>query len=90
MAENLQTELLQAVAHDGGVPDSGELASAMGADHNTLVGTIKSLLAYEMIIAEVRRLRVSCLSWSACASRWLSTRETPPCVRCHRISRTRG
>ena len=55
MAEKLQGELLQAVARDGGVPDSGKLAAVMGVDHNTLVGAIKSLLAYDMIATEVRQ-----------------------------------
>jgi hypothetical protein len=55
MAEKLQGELLHAIARDGGVPDSGELAAAMGVDHNTLVGAIKSLLAYDMIATEVRQ-----------------------------------
>ncbi len=57
MAEKLQAELLQAIDQNGGVPDSGEFASAAGVDHNTLVGAIKSLLAYEMISAEVRYQR---------------------------------
>lgn len=53
MADVLEGQLLQAVSLDGGVTDSGDLAEALGVDHNKLVGTIKSLLAYEMIATEV-------------------------------------
>jgi hypothetical protein len=49
--EDVEQRLLQAL-HDGGaIADSGAWAAAAGADHAAVVGTIKSLLAAEMVTA---------------------------------------
>ena len=58
MAE-LETALLARLHEsDGEIADSDHLAQQLHIDHNALVGTIKSLEAYEMINAEVIWLRV--------------------------------
>jgi phenylalanyl-tRNA synthetase alpha chain len=54
MADQLETALLQALNERGTVADSGDLAKELGVDHMQLVGTIRSLQASEMIVAEVR------------------------------------
>ncbi|CAI7793294.1 unnamed protein product [Closterium sp. NIES-53] len=50
--EGVEERLLRALNEAGEVKDSGEWAANAGVDHAALVGTIKSLLAYEMIVAE--------------------------------------
>lgn len=53
MAVNLEESLLKTINEVGEVKDSGEWAQSLGVDHGTLVGTIKSLIAHEMIVAQV-------------------------------------
>jgi hypothetical protein len=51
---DLETRVLAAVDKDGCIADSGEFAKSIGVDdHNVIVGVIKSLEAYEMIVTEV-------------------------------------
>ncbi|CAI5469712.1 unnamed protein product [Closterium sp. Yama58-4] len=50
--EGAEERLLRALNDLGEIKDSGEWAASAGVDHGALVGTIKSLLAYEMIVAE--------------------------------------
>jgi hypothetical protein len=50
--EDLESKLLRAV-NDGGIADSGKYAESLRIDHQVVVGIIKSLLAYEMVIVEV-------------------------------------
>eukprot|EP00475_Leptophrys_vorax_P035336 TRINITY_DN5810_c0_g1_i4.p1 TRINITY_DN5810_c0_g1~~TRINITY_DN5810_c0_g1_i4.p1 ORF type:complete len:535 (+),score=37.11 TRINITY_DN5810_c0_g1_i4:119-1606(+) len=52
--EGAEERLLQALnaAPDGAIGDSGEWAASADVDHAALVGTIKSLVAHEMIHAE--------------------------------------
>lgn len=53
---DLETHVLAAVDKDGCIADSGEFAKSIGVeDHNVIVGIIKSLEAYEMIVTEVRQ-----------------------------------
>lgn len=49
---DIEHQLLQTINADGEVQDSGRLAASIGADHNAFVGTMKSLLAAEMIVCQ--------------------------------------
>lgn len=53
-AAELESKLLHAIAKDGEITDSGDFASALGVDHLTLVGVIKSLISYDMISSKAR------------------------------------
>lgn len=59
----VEERLLQSLDESSEIADSGEWAANNGVDHAALVGTIKSLLAYEMILAE----DVNHQSWSLSA-----------------------
>jgi hypothetical protein len=45
--------ILRALAKDSVIQDSETFAKGNGTDHKVLVGSIKSLQSYEMIVAEV-------------------------------------
>lgn len=47
---DIEQLMLHALNESGELADSGEFATRIGADHNAVVGTIKSLLAAEMIV----------------------------------------
>ncbi|GLC42042.1 hypothetical protein PLESTB_001061900 [Pleodorina starrii] len=49
---DLESSLLQALNAQEVIADSGELAKSLGVEHIVLVGTIRSLQASEMIVAE--------------------------------------
>ncbi len=49
---SVESLILQTVDKDGVINDSGEFASTSGYDHADVVGCIKSLQSYEMVIAE--------------------------------------
>ena len=55
MAE-LERLLLQEINTTGRVADSAEFATKHQLDHNAVVGQIKSLLAADMVEAQVRRV----------------------------------
>ena len=51
---DIEAKLLQAVHAQGSIADSDEFGKSIGiTDHNVVVGVIKSLEAYEMILPEV-------------------------------------
>lgn len=52
MSDSLESALLRRLV-DGDV-DSEQFAESTGSDHNAVVGVIKSLVAHEMVVAEVR------------------------------------
>lgn len=51
---DIEGKLLLAIHEKGDVKDSGEWASSAQYDHQALVGVIKSLMASELIVVEVR------------------------------------
>ncbi len=53
-ALDIEAKVLQDVHAAGCIADSGDMAKALGIDHNVLVGVIKSLESYDMIATEVR------------------------------------
>lgn len=53
---DLETRVLAALHSDGSIADSGDFANSIGQDHNILVGIIKSLEAYDMIVTQARKL----------------------------------
>lgn len=55
MADNIEQSLLQALAQNGSIADTGAFATQLGVDHLAVVGVMKSLQASEMIVAEVRQ-----------------------------------
>lgn len=58
MAADLDSSLLQAIDDAGCIQDTAAFAEARGMNHLALVGIMKSLIAAEMITAEVSgRLR---------------------------------
>lgn len=68
-AADIEAKLLQTVHADGCIADSGDFAKAIGvADHNVVVGVIKSLEAYEMLATEVGTRRRPPLGPLACLS----------------------
>lgn len=53
MAADLDSSLLQAIDDAGSIQDTADFAEARGVNHLALVGIMKSLIAAEMITAEV-------------------------------------
>lgn len=51
---------MQTLDKDGEIGDSGDFASTSGYDHKEVVGSIKSLQSYEMIISKARVLFPGC------------------------------
>ena len=49
---SVESLILQTLDQDGVINDSGDFASTSGYDHADVVGSIKSLQSYEMVIAE--------------------------------------
>ena len=49
---SLEGLILQTLDKDGIINDSGEFASTSGYDHKEVVGSIKSLQSYEMIVSK--------------------------------------
>ena len=54
MAE-LEAAVLRALDRDGEIPDTGDFASGLKADHNEVVGVMKSLESAGMVESKVRR-----------------------------------
>lgn len=52
-ADGIEAALLRKLNENGDIPDSGEFASSIGADHLAVVGVIKSLQSAEMIVSQV-------------------------------------
>lgn len=51
---DIEAKLLQAVHAQGSIADSDDFGKSIGiADHNVVVGVIKSLESYDMILTEV-------------------------------------
>ena len=51
---DIEGKLLLSIHENGEVKDSGEWANSAQVDHQALVGVIKSLMASELIVVEVR------------------------------------
>lgn len=50
----IESQILRAVHDNGCIEDTGDFAKAIGVeDHNELVGVMKSLESYDMILVEV-------------------------------------
>lgn len=60
MAADLESGLLQSIDEAGSIQDTGAYAESHSVDHMALVGVMKSLLAAEIILVEVRTE----VSWS--------------------------
>lgn len=66
---DIEQAMLQQLAESGTIPDSGDFAKALQQDPLKIVGTIKSLIAAEMITVEVCYLLCKVLSSScSCAA----------------------
>jgi hypothetical protein len=51
---DIEAKLLQAVHAQGSIADSDDFGKSIGiTDHNVVVGVIKSLESYDMILTEV-------------------------------------
>jgi hypothetical protein len=49
---SLEKLILQTLDKDGVIHDSGDFASTSGYDHKEVVGSIKSLQSYQMVVSE--------------------------------------
>lgn len=58
MSVDIEGKLLMSVHDNGEVKDSGEWAKLSQVDHQALVGVIKSLMASELVVVEVRGRRI--------------------------------
>jgi PheRS DNA binding domain 1 len=51
---DIEAKLLQAVHTEGSIADSADFGKSIGiTDHNVIVGVIKSLESYDMLLTEV-------------------------------------
>lgn len=50
---DIEPTLLQAIDENGSVEDTGEFASSLGVEHTAVFAVVQSLLAHEMVVANV-------------------------------------